>query len=47
MGEKFAKLKEEKQELVMLAFFSISIGLWTNFKQLWLQDNNLDVTRVS
>lgn len=47
MGEKFAKLKEENKILVMLAFFSISIGLWTNFKQLWLQDNNLDVARIS
>lgn len=47
MGEKFAKLKEENKILVIVAFFSISIGLWTNFKQLWLQDNNLDVTRVS
>lgn len=47
MGEKFAKLKEENKILVMLAFFSISIGLWTNFKQLWLQDNNLEVEKIS
>ena len=31
----------------MLAFFSISKGLWENFRQLWLQDNNLDVTQIS
>lgn len=47
MGEKFAKLKEENKILVMLAFFSISIGLWTNFEQLWLQDNSLEVARIS
>lgn len=47
MGKKFAKLKDENKILVMLAFFSISIGLWTNFKQLWLQDNFLDVARIS
>ncbi len=47
MREKFAKLKDENKILVMLAFFSISIGLWTNFKQLWLQDNNLEVDRIS
>lgn len=47
MGEKFKKLKEENKILVMLAFFSISIGLWTNFKQLWLQDNNLEVEKIS
>ncbi len=33
------KLKTENQILMMLAFFSISIGLWENFRELWLQDN--------
>ena len=47
MGEKFAKIKEENKILIMLAFFSISIGLWTNFKQLWLQDNQLEVGKIS
>lgn len=47
MGEKFARLKDENKVLVMLAFYSISIGLWGNFKQLWLQDNSLDVTGIS
>ncbi len=35
------KIKNENQILIMLAFFSISVGLWGNFRQLWLQDNNL------
>lgn len=39
--------KTENKILIMLAFFSISKGLWENFKQLWLQDNNLDVTQIS
>lgn len=39
--------KKENKILIMLAFFSISKGLWENFKQLWLQDNNLDVTQIS
>lgn len=47
MGEKFAKLKDENKILVMLAFFSVSVGLWNNFKQLWLQDNLLDVAKIS
>ena len=25
--------------LAMLGFFSTSVGLWENFRQLWLQDN--------
>ena len=41
------KIKTENQILIMLAFFSISVGLWENFRQLWLQDNNLNVTQIS
>lgn len=32
---------------MMLAFFSISVGLWENFRQLWLQDNGFSATNVS
>ena len=31
----------------MLAFFSISIGLWNNFRQLWLEDNSFSVSNIS
>lgn len=41
------KVKEENKMLIMLAFFSISVGLWGNFRQLWLQDNNFAVTNIS
>ena len=41
------KIKEENKMLIMLAFFSISVGLWGNFRQLWLQDNNFAVTNIS
>lgn len=41
------KIKNENQILIMLAFFSISVGLWGNFRQLWLQDNNFSVTSIS
>ena len=40
-------IRNENRILIMLAFFSISIGLWTNFRQLWLQDNNFSVTQIS
>ncbi len=39
--------KTENKILIMLSFFSISKGLWENFKQLWLQDNSLEVTQIS
>jgi len=41
------KLKSENQILVMVALFSISIGLWENFRQLWLQDNGFSAMKIS
>lgn len=41
------KIKSENQILIMLVFFSISMGLWENFRQLWLQDNNFLATHIS
>ena len=41
------KIKSENKILIMLALFSISIGLWSNFRQLWLQDNNFSVMQIS
>lgn len=41
------KIKDENKILITLAFFSISIGLWGNFRQLWLQDNSFPVTQIS
>lgn len=35
------------QILVMLAFFSISAGLWANFRQLWLQENGYSAPDIS
>ena len=47
MEKILSKFKNENKILLMLAFFSISKGLWENFRQLWLQDNNLNVTEIS
>lgn len=41
------KFKCENQILILLAFFSISIGLWENFRQLWLQDNGFSAMQIS
>lgn len=40
------KLKVENRILIMLAFFSVSVGLWGNFRQLWLQDNGFAVIQI-
>lgn len=37
----------ERKILVMLALFSTSVGLWENFRQLWLQDNGFTASDVS
>lgn len=39
--------KNENKILLMLAFFSISIGLWNNFRQLWLEDNSFSGSNIS
>ena len=41
------KIKSENQILIMLAFFSVSMGLWENFRQLWLQGNGFSATNIS
>lgn len=41
------KIKAETKILIMLAFYSISVGLWGNFRELWLQDNKMDVSTIS
>lgn len=39
--------KAQFKILVMLAFFSISVGLWENFRQLWLQENGFSPADIS
>lgn len=43
--EKLSRIKDENKILIMLAFYSTAMGLWRNFRQLWLQGNGLDVNR--
>lgn len=47
MKEKINKLTNENKILIMLAFYSISIGLWGNFRQLWLENNSFSTTQIS
>lgn len=47
MKEKLKRVTNENKILIMLAFYSISIGLWGNFKQLWLESNNFNVSQIS
>lgn len=45
--QKTRSLRTTNQILVMLALFSISAGLWANFRQLWLQENGYAATDIS
>lgn len=47
MIEKVKRLTNENKILIMLAFYSISIGLWGNFRQLWLQSNHFNASEIS
>lgn len=47
MKEKVKKITNENKILIMLAFYSISIGLWGNFRQLWLQNNHFNASQIS
>ncbi len=33
--------------LLMLAFFTVAVGLWGNYRQLWLASNNLSAASIS
>ena len=41
------KNKNLKYIFVMIIFFSISFGLWNNFRLLWLEENSLDPSEIS
>ncbi len=47
MKERMNKLTNENKILIMLAFYSISIGLWGNFRQLWLENNSFTTNQIS
>lgn len=41
------KNKNLKYIFLMIIFFSISFGLWNNFRLLWLEDNGLSSNEIS
>lgn len=41
------KNKNLKYIFIMIIFFSISFGLWNNFRLLWLEENSLDPSEIS
>jgi len=45
--KKFCCLSDEDILMIVLAFMSFSIGIWTNYRQLWLQDYGFNVSQIS
>ena len=41
------KNKNLKYIFIMIIFFSISFGLWNNFRLLWLEENSIDPSEIS
>lgn len=39
--------KQENRVLIALLTLSISLGIWNNYKQLWMQNKGLDVSMIS
>lgn len=40
-------LDNQKKIMLVLIFMSLSIGLWSNFRQIWLLDNGFDINKIS
>ena len=41
------KKNDEKLLMIVLAFMCFSIGVWSNYRQLWLTNNGFDITSIS
>lgn len=45
--KKFLSINCEENLMIVLACMSFSIGIWTNYRQLWLQDIGYEVAEIS
>ena len=47
MSKKEKKKSNEKLLMIVLAFTSFSIGIWANYRQLWLEEHGFGVVEIS
>ena len=47
IGEKMNNKKQEKLLYLFLALFSVSVGLFSRYRDLWLSSNNLTTTSIA
>ena len=45
--KKIKKIGNEKILLVVLFFMSFSMGVWSNYRQLWLEERLFSITDIS
>lgn len=45
--KEFIKISDEDLLLIVLAFISFSVGIWRNYRQLWLENIGFDVQSIS
>lgn len=45
--KEFVKINDEDLLMIVLAFMSFSIGIWRNYRQLWLENVGFDVQSIS
>ena len=44
---KFFNINDEDILMIVLAFTAFSVGIWTNYRQLWLKSIGFDVVSIS
>ena len=42
-----SKIRDENILMIVLAFMCFSIGIWSNYRQLWLQNVGFSVSEIS
>ena len=45
--KKIKKISDENTLMIVLAFLAFSIGLWGNYRQLWLEEVGFNITEIS
>lgn len=45
--KKFCNINDENVLMIVLAFISFSIGIWSNYRQLWLKSIGFDIVSIS
>ena len=45
--KRFLKISDENILMIVLAFMCFSIGVWSNYRQLWLENVGFSITSIS